>query len=124
MPVYIATVSHFANTSANACQACNFSDAGLAWPAVSGHTPPNYAAGCFNINTLACQSNITVTNLCTGQSMSLPILDHGPGAACASDHAACNQTNYTRLADLTDAAYFDLGGKASEGIFPARITTP
>lgn len=129
MSTYLGTASWFKcggaccgypGTNNGACGDCCADDPGVAWPYIGSI---NYAS-CFAINQLSCGSSIDITNLCSGTSMNVAIVDHGPGAACTVvNSGACSAApgSYERLIDLTVYAFDALGGDLHVGWFPVEV---
>lgn len=118
------------NPRSGACGTCDSTKSGLAYPYLAGH-PPNYAR-CQIFSQLpqhSCGDIIPVFGRCSGGLtwVNVPIVDHGPGAACANDCPPCyvpdicrkdpNHLNIYRLVDLTRATFITVTGRPlSEGL--------
>jgi hypothetical protein len=120
------------NPGSGACATCDRSKLGMAYPYLSGH-PPNYAncSAFVGLPQHSCGDIIHTGLLCpidpgtggTGVG-NIPIVDHGPGAACRCEvpHCYCptctcaSNLDIHRLIDLTKAAFLQLGRPLSEGL--------
>lgn len=102
----------------------------MAYPNVAGHVPPEYAASCDGglLPLMACGDYLGIYNICdyTGELIYVPIVDHGPGAACNLDLMPCSAyqpTYVSRILDLTPISYADLGGNVPAGHLIAGFWT-
>ena len=115
-----------------ACGTCFSNRSGMAYPNVSGHGPDySYNNGCTvadgGITQESCGTNLTVYGVpqssCVQKKLSVPIVDHGPGAACHSDHISCPYYYSYRLIDLTAYSFTAFGGPLSYGIMYVEFLT-
>jgi len=74
-------------------------------------------------NAPGCGANITMHNICTGGSLTIPVYDHvGPDVHCQSlSPTACTcATNLLRLLDISYYAFHQIS-QISFGHFPATL---
>lgn len=104
---------------------------GLAYPAVDPETGCEHALpdshgigpGCVRLPYLSVGSVITVRNDCTGMSAPLPVTSCGASARLFCDRCVeCRTSPRGRIADLTMAAFVELGGRLEKGCFNASIS--
>lgn len=123
--MYYGTASYYdcsgscPGASCPACnQPCDGMTVGIAYPTLTTHPTPNYAASCGGPPQASCLQNITLVNLCNNVTNNIEVYDHGPGAACTVDSLSglCCVSGFTtayRLLDLTRAAYLLMGGSTA-----------
>ncbi len=112
----------YPNGTRGACGTCDERVAYAAWPNLTGRS--NLAQSCMPwLDELACGFVLTIATPDCGPAgdCRIPIADYGPGAACTNDMAPCNGMSYTRLLDVTPAAFMSFGGSLSEGIRPILV---
>jgi hypothetical protein len=74
---------------------------------------------------LSVGSLITVRNDCSGLSVPLPVTSCGASARLFCDRCVeCSTSPRGRIADLTMAAFVELGGLLEAGCFNASLTVP
>jgi hypothetical protein len=99
---------------------------GLAYPAIEQYdgTPPTGGAGCVRLPYLSLGSAVRVRNECVGRMAMLPVTSEGVVARQFCDRCVhCGTSPKGRVADLTMAAFVELGGNLEEGCFNATLTT-
>ncbi len=98
---------------------------GLGYPALdpdSGTTVDRHGHGCVRLPYLSLGSAIRLTNECTGRSAALPVTSDGAMARQFCDRCVtCGTSPRGRLADLTLAAFVELGGNLEQGCFNATM---
>lgn len=107
---------------------------GAAYPAVD---PEGRAGGCADVPEgcaplpyLSCGSELTVHNECSKRTMRIPVIECGCVAARYCDRCVeCGTSPRGRIAELTPAAFVDLGGDLDAGCFnvtlgPAAVFRP
>jgi hypothetical protein len=105
---------------------------GLAYPAVDPETgcaactgPHDVMLGCVRLPYLSIGSVVTVRNDCTGMSAALPVTSCGAVARLFCDRCVeCSTSARGRIADLTMAAFVELGGRLERGCFNASLAIP
>jgi hypothetical protein len=99
---------------------------GLEYPALdpeSGDAPEVTDQGCVRLPYLSIGSVVKVRNECTGRAAVLPITgDGGRGRQFCDRCVACGTSPRGRVADLTMAAFVELGGDLENGCFNATLT--
>jgi hypothetical protein len=100
---------------------------GLGYPALdpeSGTKVADGGQGCVRLPYLSLGSAVRVTNECTDRSAVLAVTSDGSMARQFCDRCvACGTSPRGRLADLTMAAFVELGGNLEDGCFNATMTT-
>jgi hypothetical protein len=87
--------------------------------------PHDVGPGCVRLPFLSVGSLITVRNDCTGLSVPLPVTSCGASARLFCDRCVeCSTSPRGRIADLTMAAFVELGGRLETGCFNASLTVP
>lgn len=90
-------------------------------PEAGGHAR---AMGCVRLPYLSLGSLVRVRNECTGQTATLPVTSDGVTARQFCDRCiGCGTSPKGRVADLTMAAFVELGGDLEDGCFNATLTT-
>ena len=80
------------------------------------------ASGCVSLPYLSAGSRLRVRNECTGRCLDLPVTGPAPTARLFCDRSVvCGPSPRGRIADLTLAAFVQLGGELDEGSFNATI---
>jgi hypothetical protein len=102
---------------------------GLAYPALdpeSGCSDPHMiGSGCVRLPYLSVGSAVTIRNECCGSAAVLPVTSCGASARLFCDRCVeCGTSPRGRIADLTMAAFVELGGNLDDGCFNATITVP
>jgi hypothetical protein len=116
---------------------------GLAYPAVDPETgcehsearqalqddrvidPHEVGPGCVRLPYLSVGSVLSVRNDCTGLSVPLPVTSCGASARLFCDRCVeCSTSARGRIADLTMAAFVELGGLLDRGCFNASLAFP
>jgi len=88
--------------------------------AVDPHTT---GAGCVRLPYLSVGSTLRLRNDCSGRARSLPVTGCGATARLFCDRCvACGTSRKGRIADLTMAAFIELGGDLEAGCFNATMT--
>jgi hypothetical protein len=97
---------------------------GLAYPALDPDTGCEHArAGCVRLPYLSVGSLLRLRNDCTGWARTLPVTGCGATAALFCDRCVtCDTSRKGRIADLTMAAFVELGGDLEHGCFNATLT--
>jgi hypothetical protein len=102
---------------------------GAAYPAIDPDTgcgqdgPCDRAAGCAPLPYLSVGSTLRVRNDCTRVSGVFPVTGCGSAASRFCDRClACATSPRGRLADLTVAAFVELGGELEQACFNATVT--
>jgi hypothetical protein len=87
--------------------------------------PHDVGPGCVRLPFLSVGSIITLRNDCTGLSALLPVTSCGAPARLFCDRCVeCSTSPRGRIADLTMAAFVELGGWLEVGCFNASLTVP
>jgi hypothetical protein len=87
--------------------------------------PHHVGLGCVRLPFLSVGSLITVRNDCSGLSVPLPVTSCGASARLFCDRCVeCSTSPRGRIADLTMAAFVELGGRLETGCFNASLTVP
>jgi hypothetical protein len=88
-----------------------------------GIDPHHVGPGCVRLPYLSVGSVVTVHNECSGLSASLPVTSCGASARLFCDRCVeCRTSPRGRVADLTMAAFVELGGLLENGCFNAALT--
>lgn len=99
---------------------------GLGYPALDPETdapPVGGGPGCVRLPYLSLGSAVRVTNECAGRSAVLPVTSDGFMARQFCDRCTkCGTSPRGRVADLTMAAFVELGGNLEDGCFNATMT--
>jgi len=93
--------------------------------------PPETAAqsahggtGCVRLPYLSLGSTVRIRNECTDRTAVLPVTSDGAMAREFCDRCVtCGTSPKGRIADLTMAAFVELGGNLEDGCFNATLTT-
>ncbi|HEX4833106.1 MAG TPA: hypothetical protein VH478_18650 [Trebonia sp.] len=87
--------------------------------------PHDSGLGCVRLPYLSVGSVLTVRNDCAGLSVPLPVTSCGAAARLFCDRCLqCSTSPRGRIADLTMAAFVELGGRLEDGCFNASLTVP
>ena len=98
---------------------------GLGYPALdpAGATGTTGPMGCVRLPYLSLGSAVRVRNECTGRAAVLPVTSDGTLARQFCDRCVqCGTSPKGRVADLTMAAFVELGGSLEDGCFNATLT--
>jgi hypothetical protein len=99
---------------------------GLGYPALDPDTdaePAGGGQGCVRLPFLSLGSAVRVGNECTSRSAVLPVTSDGAMARQFCDRCVkCGTSPRGRVADLTMAAFVELGGNLEDGCFNATMT--
>jgi len=100
---------------------------GLGYPAIDpaeGPRPANRSIGCVRLPYLSLGSAVRIRNECADRAAALPVTSDGALARQFCDRCVkCGTSPKGRLADLTMAAFVELGGNLEDGCFNATLTT-
>jgi hypothetical protein len=99
---------------------------GLGYPALDPEsgTQPAGGTGCVRLPYLSLGSAVRIGNECAGRSAVLPVTSDGAMARLFCDRCVrCGTSPKGRVADLTVAAFAELGGNLEDGCFNATMTT-
>ncbi len=100
---------------------------GLGYPALdpgTGPRPDVHGAGCIRLPYLSLGSTVRIRNECAGRAAELPVTSDGALARQFCDRCvSCGTSPKGRVADLTVAAFVELGGNLEDGCFNATMTT-
>jgi hypothetical protein len=99
---------------------------GLAYPAIDPEsgTQPADRPGCVRLPYLSFGSTVRIRNECTDRAAVLPVTSDGAMAREFCDRCVqCGTPPKGRVADLTMAAFVELGGNLEDGCFNATLTT-
>jgi hypothetical protein len=100
---------------------------GLGYPAVDpagGTHPGNGGPGCVRLPYLSLGAAVRIRNECADRAAVLPVTSDGALARLFCDRCVkCGTSPKGRLADLTMAAFVELGGNLEDGCFNATLTT-
>jgi hypothetical protein len=100
---------------------------GLAYPAIdpeTGAQPADGGAGCVRLPYLSLGAAVRVRNECADRTAVLPVTSDGAMAREFCDRCVqCGTSPKGRVADLTMAAFVELGGNLEDGCFNATLTT-
>jgi hypothetical protein len=99
---------------------------GLGYPALDpedGAVPAEGGTGCVRLPYLSLGSTVRIRNECADRSAMLPVTSDGALARQFCDRCVeCGTSPKGRLADLTVAAFTELGGNLEDGCFNATMT--
>ena len=99
---------------------------GLGYPALDpedGKPPADGGTGCVRLPYLSLGSTVRLRNECADRSAVLPVTSNGALARQFCDRCVeCGTSPKGRLADLTMAAFVELGGNLEDGCFNATMT--
>jgi hypothetical protein len=99
---------------------------GLGYPALDpedGAQPADGGTGCVRLPYLSLGSTVRLRNECADRSAVLPVTSNGALARQFCDRCVeCGTSPKGRLADLTMAAFVELGGNLEDGCFNATMT--
>jgi hypothetical protein len=99
---------------------------GLGYPALDpeyGALPAAGGTGCARLPYLSLGSTVRIRNECADRSAMLPVTSDGALARQFCDRCVeCGTSPKGRLADLTVAAFAELGGNLEDGCFNATMT--
>jgi hypothetical protein len=105
---------------------------GLGYPAIEPSAgprpvraePDGGGTGCVRLPYLSLGSTVRIRNECTGRAAVLPVTSDGAMARQFCDRCVeCGTSPKGRVADLTMAAFVELGGNLEDGCFNATLTT-
>lgn len=99
---------------------------GLGYPAIDTETgaEPVGGIGCVRLPYLSLGSAVRIRNDCASRTAMLPITSDGVMARQFCDRCLkCGTSPKGRVADLTMAAFVELGGNLEDGCFNATLTT-
>jgi hypothetical protein len=101
---------------------------GAGYPAIDPEAGAQPAAdsgsGCVRLPYLSLGSSVRVRNECAGRAAMLPVTSEGVMARRFCDRCVeCGTSPRGRVADLTMAAFVELGGNLEDGCFNATLTT-
>jgi hypothetical protein len=99
---------------------------GLGYPAIDTETgtEPVGGPGCVRLPYLSLGSAVRIRNDCAGRTAMLPVTSEGVTARQFCDRCVeCGTSPKGRVADLTMAAFVELGGDLEDGCFNATLTT-
>ena len=100
---------------------------GLGYPAIepeTGTQPTDGGTGCVRLPYLSLGSVVRIRNECADRSAVLPVTSDGAMAREFCDRCVeCGTSPKGRVADLTMAAFVELGGNLQDGCFNATLTT-
>ena len=100
---------------------------GLAYPAIDPETsakPADGGTGCVRLPYLSLGAAVRIRNECAGRTAVLPVTSDGATAREFCDRCVeCGTSPKGRVADLTMAAFVELGANLEDGCFNATLTT-
>lgn len=100
---------------------------GLGYPAIdpeAGSKPADDGTGCVRLPYLSLGSEVRIRNECANRTALLPVTSDGAMARQFCDRCVeCGTSPKRRVADLTMAAFVELGGNLEDGCFNATLTT-
>ena len=100
---------------------------GLGYPAIDPEESGTQLAGgtgCVRLPYLSLGSAVRIRNECGGRAAMLPVTSEGVTARQFCDRCVkCGTSPKGRVADLTVAAFVELGGNLEDGCFNATLTT-
>jgi hypothetical protein len=100
---------------------------GLGYPAIDPETstqPADGGTGCVRLPYLSLGSAVRIRNECADRAAVLPVTSDGAMAREFCDRCVkCGTSPKGRVADLTMAAFVELGGNLEDGCFNATLTT-
>jgi hypothetical protein len=107
------------------CERARPAEAAGAAPAERHAVDPHGAGpGCVRLPYLSVGSSVRIRNECTGLTGMLPVTSCGASARLFCDRCVdCGTSPKGRVADLTIAAFVQLGGDLEKGCFNATMTT-
>jgi hypothetical protein len=100
---------------------------GLGYPAIDPEAGAQFSegrTGCVRLPYLSLGSAVGIRNECADRSVLLPVTSDGAMAREFCDRCVkCGTSPKGRVADLTMAAFVELGGNLEDGCFNATLTT-
>lgn len=100
---------------------------GLGYPAIDPEesgTQPAGGTGCVRLPYLSLGSAVRIRNECAERAAMLPVTSEAVTARQFCDRCVkCGTSPKGRVADLTVAAFVELGGNLEDGCFNATLTT-
>jgi hypothetical protein len=99
---------------------------GLGYPAIDPEAGAQAAAGtgCVRLPYLSVGAAVRIRNECADRTAVLPVTSEGTMARAFCDRCVeCGTSPKGRVADLTMAAFVELGGNLEDGCFNATLTT-
>jgi hypothetical protein len=100
---------------------------GLGYPAIDPEASAQPAAGstgCVRLPYLSLGAAVRIRNECANRTAVLPVTSEGTMAREFCDRCVeCGTSPKGRVADLTMAAFVELGGNLEDGCFNATLTT-
>lgn len=99
---------------------------GLGYPAIDPEAGggPVAGTGCVRLPYLSIGSAVRIRNECSGRTAMLPVTSEGVVAGQFCDRCLkCGTSPKGRVADLTMAAFVELGGNLEDGCFNATLMT-
>jgi hypothetical protein len=100
---------------------------GLGYPAIdseNGTQPADGGTGCVRLPFLSLGSVVRIRNECASRTAVLPVTSDAAMAREFCDRCVeCGTSPKGRVADLTMAAFVELGGNLEDGCFNATLTT-
>jgi len=100
---------------------------GLGYPAIdpeAGAQAAGGGAGCVRLPYLSLGATVRIRNECADRTAVLPVTSDGAMARQFCDRCVeCGTSPKGRVADLTMAAFVELGGDLEDGCFNATLTT-
>jgi hypothetical protein len=100
---------------------------GVAYPAIdpeTGTQPTGGGAGCVRLPYLSLGAAVRIRNECADRTAVLPVTSDAAMAREFCDRCVkCGTSPKGRVADLTMAAFVELGGNLEDGCFNATLTT-
>jgi hypothetical protein len=100
---------------------------GVAYPAIDPETstqPASGGPGCVRLPYLSLGAAVRIRNECADRTAVLPVTSDGAMAREFCDRCVkCGTSPKGRVADLTMAAFVELGGNLEDGCFNATLTT-
>jgi hypothetical protein len=101
---------------------------GLGYPAIDPETGAKFLAaggtGCLRLPYLSLGAAVRIRNECAARTVVLPVTSDGTMAREFCDRCVkCGTSPKGRVADLTMAAFVELGGNLEDGCFNATLTT-
>jgi hypothetical protein len=97
---------------------------GLGYPALDPAGGGAGDTGCIRLPYLSLGSTVRIRNECGGRSAVLPVTSDGAMARQFCDRClTCGTSPKGRVADLTMAAFVELGGNLEDGCFNATMMT-
>lgn len=112
-------------TSCHPARGPAVSKAATHWAESRAADPHDIGLGCVRLPYLSVGSVITMRNDCTGLSAVLPVTSCGAIDRLFCDRCVeCSTPRRGRIADLTMAAFVELGGRLENGCFNASLIIP